>query len=210
MCHFNKWLVAGMFALTALTAPAQTASSKFYTIGGTARVVFKVNDARIRPDVSQNRQELDKLTAMLNEVLSDPTAEVQRVVICGYGSPDGPFAFNERLARQRTNNLKAYTARYAGIPQNAIEVRYVAEDWEGLAAFVQNASLTQLPHRDQLLQVIRSNRNPDKKERIIRRQYPKDFNYLKKHCLAQLRRTDYRIEYRTKNREAALHWEEVH
>jgi len=204
---FTKWLLAWLFSFTAMTAAAQAHSSKYYSIGGTARVVFKMNDAHIRPDVSQNKQELDKITAMLSQVLSDPTAEVQRIVICGYGSPDGPYVFNERLAKQRTNNLKAYTARYAGIPQNVIEVRYVAEDWEGLKAFVQSASLHQLPHRKELLQVIRSNRTPDEKERIIRKRYPKDFNYLKRNCLAQLRRTEYRIEYRTKDQEAALKWE---
>lgn len=181
------------------TVKAQQAATQQYTVSGTAQMNFPINDGRIHADFGSNRQEIEKLNAIIHQVLADTTATMQRIVICGYGSPDGSYAFNERLAKKRADGLMASVAEKASFPKNIIEVRYVAEDWEGLEAFVEAASVNQLPHRNELLKVIRSNRSADAKERIIRKRYPADFKYLKNHGLQQLRRSDYLIEYLTRD-----------
>ena len=198
MTCVNKWL-AMLFVLVPVATQAQDANTSQYdSIHGEARVAFRVNDASIRTAFGGNQQELDKITEMLRQLDADTTATMQRIVICGYGSPDGRYGFNDQLARKRTNSLKAYVAKNANLALNQIEVRYVAEDWEGVARFVEAASVRELPQRDAMLKVIKSDRKPDVKERILRKRFPAGFSYLKKHCLPNLRRSDYFIEYLTK------------
>ena len=192
-------IIMMLLSLQLVTVKAQQTGTQQYTVIGTAQMNFPINEGRIHTDFAGNRQETDKLQAIIDLVLADTTATMQRIVICGYGSPDGSYAFNERVAKMRADGLRASVAEKASFPQNLIEVRYVAEDWEGLAAFVEAASADQLPHRNDLLKVIRSNRSADAKERIIRKQYPADFSYLKNNGLPQLRRSDYMIEYLTRD-----------
>lgn len=160
-------------------------------------VAFKVNDAKLRKSLSGTDQDLKKITAELDKVFADSQARLQRIVITGYASPDGSYATNAKLARRRTNTLKEYVSRRYHLSKDKIETRYVAEDWTGLEKLVADASLQDLPHRDSLLQIIRSNSKADAKELAIRNQFPQDFQYLKDHCLPQLRRSEYQIQYTT-------------
>ena len=77
---------------------------------------FPINDGRIHADFGSNRQEIEKLNAIIHQVLADTTATMQRIVICGYGSPDGSYAFNERLAKKRADGLMASVAEKASFP----------------------------------------------------------------------------------------------
>lgn len=196
--NLSRWIAALLFAVGPVASHAADTVQRD-TVRGDARVAFAICDAKVSPDFSGNLQELEKITTILKELQADTTANLQRIVIRGYGSPDGRYVLNERLARQRTENLKAYVAQHANLPKNLIEVKYVAEDWEGLTAQVEAATLENMPHRDDVLKVVKSNLQPDEKESIIRKDYPVDFQYLKDFCLPQLRRSDYSIEYLTRN-----------
>lgn len=189
--------VLGLSALLSFVQPIgmQAAIPQSDDLRGSDFVAFNVNDAKLRAGISGNDQDLTKITAELDKVFANTQNRLQRIVITGYASPDGSYEMNARLARQRTNSLKAYVSRRYNLSKDQIETRYVAEDWNGLEQFVANASLENLPHRDSMLVVIRSNSKADAKERMLRSQFPEDFQYLKDHCLPQLRRSEYQIEY---------------
>lgn len=201
----GRWLAALSLSLGPVASFAQSAEPvQRDTIRGAARVAYAINDAKISPSFSENKLELEKITGILDQLLADSTATLQRVVIRGYGSPDGRFAFNKQLARRRTENLKAYVAKHAKLSAKLIEMKYVAEDWEGLTALVEETNVQDMPHRDEVLKLIKGQQHPDDKERAIRRLYPTDFLYLKNFCLPKLRRADYTIEYLTRNGAAAV------
>ena len=61
---------------------------------------------------------------------------VERIRICGYSSPDGPYGDNERLAKARSGLFAYYLRNAYGIPRNLVEVSSVAEDWEAGKTFV--------------------------------------------------------------------------
>ena len=189
--------VLGLSALIAFSQPVglQAFVPQNDDVSGSDFVAFNVNDAKLRDSIVGNDQDLKKITAQLDKVFADSQTRLQRIVITGYASPDGSYATNSKLARKRTNILKNYVSRRYGLSKNQIETRYVAEDWKGLEKLVAESSLQDLPHRDSLLQVIRSNRKADAKERVLRTAFPEDFQYLKDHCLPQLRRTEYQIKY---------------
>lgn len=198
--YVGRWLTALCLSLGPVTSYAQASDYvQRDTVRGAARVAYAINYDKVSPHFAENSQELGKINSMIDLLLADSTATLQRVVIRGYGSPDGRYAFNERLARQRTENLKAYVAKHAKLPESLIKVEYVAEDWAGLTDIVEKVSQKDMPHRDEVLKVIMSRQQPDEKERIIRNRYPADFLYLKNSCLPKLRRADYSIEYLTRN-----------
>ena len=165
------------------------------TVRSRVLIAYPASEANILPDFEQNGVELNKLNTSLNQILSDSTASLQQIRIHSYGSPDGPFRKNERLARQRTDSLVAYVVRKTSISQDKIISTSTAEDWDGFLSFVQNVPSEKLPHREGLLRIIHSNRTPDGKEWAMKVSYPADYRFLVEYCLPGLRRADFHIEY---------------
>ena len=188
--------VLGLSAFMALLQPAGLQAALPQSSNGNSPdfVAFNVNDASLHHDLYGNGQDLRKITEDLDKVFADPQTRLHRIVITGYASPDGSFSANAKLAQQRTISLKDYLSSRYSLSEDMIVTRSVAEDWDGLEKFVTDASLQQLPNRDAVLQIVRSDRKADAKEQAIRKQFPQDFQYLKDYCLPQLRRSEYKVE----------------
>ena len=52
-----------------------------------------------------------------------------------------------------------------------------------------------LPHKNEILEAIRSDREPDTKEWIIKSKWKDDYRFLLENCYPALRHSDYTIEY---------------
>ena len=163
-------------------------------VSGDASVSFLINESEMRADYNLNQQYLDKITNTLDKVFADPSIRILGIDISGYASPDGPYALNVRLADRRMARLKSYIMSRYDISDSLITTQSTPEDWEGLEQLILNSSADDLPHRDALLDIIRSDRSLDAKERAIRR-YSADFVYLKRSVLPRLRRSEYVIRY---------------
>lgn len=170
------------------------------SIQGQARIQYIINEWDLRPDSKDNSGELDRISATLDKIFNDSTIRVRTITICSYASPDGSYAFNDNLAKKRTESLKDFVVERYDLPLDVIKTTSVAEDWEGLEYMIAASTVQELPHRDQLLDLIHSDRGLDEKERIIRSRYAVDFNYMKDHILPPLRRSEYIIEYVKDNR----------
>lgn len=170
----------------------QAEAVKSRALSGSAFVCFPVNRTEVRPDYMQNPRELGKITATIDSVKADKDITVKSLFIKGYASPEGSYAGNERLAKDRTLALKDYVARLYKFPANFIQTAYEAENWQGLRAYVMASSLK---HKQELLAMIDSNQAPDAKESLIRDTYPDDYRTLLRDCYPGLRRSDYKVEY---------------
>ena len=158
-------------------------------------VIFPLDRTEIHPELYDNRRELDKIRKSIETVENDRNAELRQLTIKGYASPEGPYWNNVRLARGRTDSIGVYVSRFFHLDKDKIHTENEPEDWEGLIDYISKATLEQLPHRDQLLEIARRPLPPDKRERLMRTRYPEDFDHLLKYCLPFLRHTDYRIDY---------------
>ena len=174
----------------------QTIQPKPGSVTSSVTVVFPLNRTEIHPELSNNRSELDKIRQGIVDVRSDKNNVLQQVTIKGYASPDGPYDNNVRLARGRTDSIAAYVANHFDVDSSQVKTDYEPEDWDGLIAYLKKASVLDLPHRDEMLEVALDNDlDPDQRERKMRTSWPKDFDFLLKYCLPRLRHTDYRIDY---------------
>lgn len=165
---------------------------KVRALAGTAYIDFRVNRTEIRPDYRNNRREVDKIIATIDSVRADKDITVTSLSIKGYASPEGSYAGNARLAAGRTEALKEYVSGLYHFDAGFIRTSSEPEDWEGLRRYVEKSGLA---HKQEILALIDSGEEPDRKERRIRSAYPEDYRILLRDCYPALRHSDYRIEY---------------
>lgn len=73
---------------------------------GTARLNFDVDKYDIRPDFRNNAAELRKIRETIDLVRNDKDVKLTGIYLHGYASPDGPYAHNAELAKNRTCALE--------------------------------------------------------------------------------------------------------
>lgn len=167
-------------------------SIKLRSLTGKAYVDFPVNQTDIRPAYRNNATELHRITATIDSVKTDPDIHITALSIKGYASPEGSLENNERLARLRTEALKKYVSGLYDFPNDFISTDYEAEDWTGLRRYVEQSDL---PHRQEILDIIDSDLRPDPKEWRLKSRYPEEYARLLRDCYPALRHSDYRVDY---------------
>ena len=159
---------------------------------GTAYVVFPVSQTEVLPDFQGNQRELGRLCHVIDSLRSEPDVQLNHISIRGFASPEGSYAVNERLARERTYSLGRYLSEHCGLPMDAITMDYVAEDWQGLRRHV---AASRMKERDLLLSIIDAQQDPDEKLALVARQMPDVYRRLSEEMFPLLRHTDYEIDY---------------
>ena len=79
----------------------QAEAIKKRTEEGSAYLDFPVNKTVIFPDYRRNPEELEKIRLTIEVVKNDKNANITSITIHGYASPEGSYANNTRLARER-------------------------------------------------------------------------------------------------------------
>ncbi len=165
-------------------------------ISGSAFVDFPVSQTVIYPTYRNNVAELAKITGTIDSVKRDSDITIKSVFIKGFASPESPYSNNTRLAKGRTEALKAYVENMYHFGEGFIKTDFEPEDWAGLERYVEASSL---PHKEEILKAIRSDREPDKKEWVIKSTWKEEYRYLLDNCYPALRHSDYVIEYEVKS-----------
>lgn len=165
---------------------------KSRSLSGSAFIDFPVNQTVIYPEYRQNTAELGKIQASIDSVRNDKDVSIVSVWLKGYASPESPYSHNTDLAIGRTKALKQHIRRLYNFADDIILTEYEPEDWAGLRRYVE---LSNIKHRQEILDIIDSSLEPDPKEAKIKQNYPEEYGFLLKHCYPALRHTDYRIDY---------------
>lgn len=173
----------------ALVTPAD--EPKIRNLQGSAYLDFQSGRSVILPDFRRNPVELGKINDALTDVISNMDVQITGLFIEGYASPEGRYATNERLARERATALKNYISNRYMIEERMFTVRSTPEDWEGLKVMVEEA--TDLQQKEQVLRVINSEAEYDAKERQLKTLSV--YNRLLKDFFPNLRRVEYQIDY---------------
>lgn len=159
----------------------------------TAHIIFIVNKTDINYKRPQNIEELAKIRRTVDSLRNDRDYTVTSLTVRGYASPESPYKHNEYLANGRTETLRDYIMQLYSFPEGFITTEAVPEDWAGLERYV---AASYMPNRDALLELIRSDMEPDAKEALIRKTYPDDYRFLLNNVYPGLRRSEYKVRYR--------------
>ncbi len=169
---------------------------KIREISGSAFVDFPVSQTVIYPTYRNNVEELAKITGTIDSVKRDSDIIIKSVFIKGFASPESPYSNNTRLAKGRTEALKVYVENMYHFGEGFITTDYEPEDWAGLERYVMASTLE---HKEEILEVIRSDREPDKREWVIKSTWKDEYRFLLDNCYPALRHSDYTIEYEVKS-----------
>ena len=184
--NLDAWMPAITFVKPAAEARKQRAEK------GEAYLSFRVNKTDIVVDLFDNTRELAKITKTIDLVRDDKNVEITGVNIHGFASPDGPYANNERLARERAASLKNYVSHLYTIDNKLFSSNSTPEDWDGFRHKVQQS---QLANKEEILKISKSNLAPDDKDKRIRQLYPQDYAVIMSDIYPRLRHSDYTVSY---------------
>lgn len=161
---------------------------------GSARLNFRINKWDI-VKVGNNSNELATIKQTLDLVKNDPDVTITSITLHGYASPDGNYANNDKLSRNRTQALNQYLLKTYPVDKKLFKVESTAEDWEGTLKYIESHNI---PQKEAALKIINSNLTPDQKEQTLAAKAGEAFRFLIDKVWPSLRRTDYTIEYDVK------------
>lgn len=172
----------------------QAEEIKYRAILGSAYLDFPVNKTTIYPEYRRNQVELAKIRAIIDTVRNDKNIAITGIRLEGYASPEGGYANNARLAKERTAALLSYVRNYYDFPEGLLTMNFTPEDWVGLRKFIENSAL---PRKAEILNIIDlDERDMDAKEkRLARFVGPDTYRFLLTECYPALRHSDYTVSY---------------
>lgn len=177
-------------------APKDTAD-KVFDLSGRANIIFKVNRTDIDWSYMTNYAELDSIMKTINAVRDNEYATVERILLTGYASPEGPYANNVRLAKGRTEVVMKYVQEHSSFPLSVYSTASVPEDWAGLREWIEKSSM---PNRDAMIAFIDDPSVPiETRNDQFRARFPQEYPYLLQNVYPLLRHTDYRITYKIRS-----------
>jgi hypothetical protein len=160
---------------------------------GSVFLDFAVNSVEINPMFRNNATELKRLHNQLEEVLRDPDSEIRGINIVGHASIEGTYTINLTLSQRRVTSLKDHIRAIHRLPESLFTVRGAGEDWATLDSLV---SASDMPHRFQILEIIRGTDIFDGRERrLMDLDGGRPFRWMLENLFPYLRRADYTLHY---------------
>ncbi|MFR2537538.1 MAG: hypothetical protein ACLS84_00125 [Alistipes onderdonkii] len=170
---------------------------KFVTVEDRNYIQFFVGDTRVVDTLGDNRQQLDKITGLIRQIVEQQEFWVDTITLTAASSPEGAYAFNDRLSQGRAQALKRYLVRrYGRSIDTMLIVRWVAENWPELTQRIRTDK--SIENREAILALIASEKNPDRREQAIRLRFPKEYAYIRSVIYPQLRAVNFRYNLRRK------------
>ena len=170
---------------------------KFVTVEDRNYIQFFVGDTRVVDTLGDNRRQLDKISGLMRQIVEQQEFWVDTITLTAASSPEGAYAFNDRLSQGRAAALKRYLVRrYGKSIDTMLSVQWVAEDWAELTNRIRTDR--EIINRDAILELIAAEKNPDRREQAIRLRFPKEYAYIRSVIYPQLRAVNFRYNLRRK------------
>ena len=140
---------------------------KYATVQDRNYIQFRLNDTHVLDSLGRNAAELDKIRTRMAGLIGQREFFVDSIVLTASASPEGRYARNSTLAQGRAHALKGYLRKCIG-PQvdTLMQIRWIAEDWHELTTRIRSDE--NLQHRAEILKLIDTDSDPDRRERTIR------------------------------------------
>ena len=170
---------------------------KYLTVEDRNYIQFFVGDTRVVDTLGDNWRQLDKITGLMRQIVEQQEFWVDTITLTAASSPEGAYAFNDRLSQGRAAALKRYLVRrYGRSIDTMLIVRWVAENWPELTQRIRTDK--SIENREAILALIASEKNPDRREQAIRLRFPKEYAYIRSVIYPQLRAVNFRYNLRRK------------
>ena len=182
---FIRMMMLLCLPLTLMAQPTGTMQSDSSVVMR-FRIFYPVNQTNIHEDYMDNATQLHHIQKYLEK-----SPQIDSIVIYSYASPEGPYALNKRLARERGKTAKRYLLEHIPaerqLPDSLIILDPTAENWQGLRDLV----FYQYPHKDkdEVLAILDRTDISDARKKVLLKRlnhgYP--WLYILKEIMPQLR-----------------------
>ena len=150
------------------------------------RIYYPVNKTDIHEDYMDNATQLHHIRKYLEK-----SPQIDSITIYSYASPEGSYALNKRLARERGKTAKQYLLKQIPaerqLPDSLIIIDPTAENWQGLRDLV----FYQYTHddKDEILSILDRTDITDERRKVLlkRLNRGKSWQYLLQELMPQLR-----------------------
>ena len=158
-----------------------------------AYIDFRLMHSDIDPSYMDNASELDAMSKFFTSFACDKMCGCSALHITGYASPDGEYSVNAELAEARAEALRDHILSIVSLPTTIITIDSVAEDWDGVAQWVEASSLK---NKSEILAIVRGTLAPDEKDAAIMSHFPEEYKVMLEECYPALRRAECTMHYR--------------
>ena len=151
---------------------------------------FKISYPINRTELHENYQNNPKALKIIREQFRK-SPKIDSIVIYSFASPEGPYAFNTYLARERGNTARRYLIEsipsWSNFPDSLIIVKPTSENWEGLKRMVEKGY--PYPDKNEILQILdRTDVSQDTKKLLLKELNDGEpWKYITSHYLPKLR-----------------------
>lgn len=161
---------------------------------GALYVHYALNSSVLQHDFRDNAQTLDRIVDITRSIMADSTSSVKIIQIIGLASVEGSQKNNVSLAGRRADALKRYIQQRVKTPDALYECANGGEAWTELRDQIADGNFD---GRDELLHIIDTEKNLDRRERMIRQlDGGRPYAYLRANVLSDQRNSGYlRIYY---------------
>ena len=192
----------GVVATAALVSDAARTSGKAVAPDNFQRIISQKQEAAVKFLINQanlrgselNSSNVKDFIAKMKEIKNDEKGlAIKNVEVSAYASPDGKYAFNEKLAEKRGENSEQYVNKQLKAQKLSanVDTKYTAEDWDG---FKELVSQSNLQDKDLILRVLSMYQDPEQREQEIRN-IATVYKDLADAVLPELRRSRLTINY---------------
>lgn len=144
-------IVLLLFIPVTASAQADNCISAADTVG--VKVFFRQGYSTLQPAFRENGIRLDEFMRRVSEMHGDSTIRLNTIDIVAYSSPEGSYALNKKLARERADNILAYLrGNMPFLPGSLFNVQPKGIDWDGLTAMVEASDMR---YRSEVLHILR-------------------------------------------------------
>lgn len=169
-----------MVALSSLSAQAKDAALLYY------RINSSVADFAFRGNSSFSSR-------VASFAVGEKTIDnIRRVHVRAAASPDGPLAFNRKLASARAwATVDLIKEILPSLPDSLYSVSMVDEDWAGLTGYLRRCDK---PWKEDALKIVNSGR-ADREDRLRELYVGEAWEDLAANCFPLLRKAEVTVEY---------------
>lgn len=150
-----------------------------------ATIHYLINKSNIRSEEAE-KGSVKEFEDYTKKASTDEKADLKRVEVSAYASPDGAIDFNTELAAARKGTSSEFLARKlkeAGIIVD-LKTKYTPEDWDGFRELLEKSNIQD---KELILRVLSMYNDPEVREREIRN-LSETFTDVANEILPQLRR----------------------
>lgn len=143
---YKKYLLTLLVMLVGLFSSYAQSPDLTYSI------IFDFNSDKIDLEVADNRQTIENLLEHMDQIYSDTTKVVTRIMIDSYSSPEGGVTYNRDLSLRRSNSLYDYLVNRTPFDRELYDIRSTGINWDMLIEQVENSDME---YKNEVLNILK-------------------------------------------------------